>query len=144
MEISYKIFEKKGFGKVPVIHFSGEQYTGLGDLLNIYFSSITLEDILDKINKIKNGESEFEEIGTERSIVEIRKNECMIYDAFDGLLDGELNPTINLSTLEFKKIVMDWKAERKAFKYNKKIKALRIFPKSPFTSNPQSNHAIIL
>lgn len=144
MEISYKIFEKKGFGKVPVIHFSGEQYTGLGDLLNIYFSSITLEDILDKINKIKNGESEFEEIGTERSIVEIRKNECMIYDAFDGLLDDELNPTINLSTLEFKKIVMDWKAERKVFKYNKKIKALRIFPKSPFTSNPQSNHAIIL
>ncbi|EPR4364849.1 hypothetical protein ACU54Z_002128 [Listeria monocytogenes] len=144
MEISYKVFEKKGFGKVPVIHFSGEQYTGLGDLLNIDFSSITLEDILDKINKIKNGESEFEEIGTERSIVEIRKNECMIYDAFDGLLDDELNPTINLSTLEFKRIVMDWKAERKAFKYNKKIKALRIFPKSPFTSNPQSNHAIIL
>lgn len=30
MEISYKVFEKKGFGKVPVIHFSGEQYTGLG------------------------------------------------------------------------------------------------------------------
>ncbi|EAE6207628.1 hypothetical protein RKK46_001187 [Listeria innocua] len=113
MEISYKVFEKKGFGKVPVIHFSGEQYTGLGDLLNIDFSSITLEDILYKINKIENGESEFEEIGTERSIVEIRKNECMIYDAFDGLLDDdELNPTINLSTLEFKKIVMDWKVER--------------------------------
>lgn len=36
MEISYKVFEK-----VPVIHFSGEQYTGLGDLLNIDFSSIT-------------------------------------------------------------------------------------------------------
>ncbi|ENI8404619.1 hypothetical protein ABZY94_001209 [Listeria monocytogenes] len=113
MEISYKVFEKKGFGKVPVIHFSGEQYIGLGDLLNIDFSSITLEDILDKINKIENGKSEFEEIGTERSIVEIRKNECMIYDAFDGLLDDdELNPTINLSTLEFKKIVMDWKTER--------------------------------
>lgn len=142
MEISYKIFEKKGFGKVPVIHFSGEQYTGLGDLLNIYFSSITLEDILDKINKIKNGESEFEEIGTERSIVEIRKNECMIYDAFDGLLDDELNPTINLSTLEFKKIVRDWKTEKD--KLLSTIKALRIFPKSPFTSNPQSNHAIIL
>ncbi|WP_235005467.1 hypothetical protein [Listeria monocytogenes] len=143
MEISYKIFEKKRFGKVPVIHFSGEQYTGLGDLLNIYFSSITLEDILDKINKIKNGESEFEEIGTERSIVEIRKNECMIYDAFDGLLDDdELNPTINLSTLEFKKIVRDWKTEKD--KLLSTIKALRIFPKSPFTSNPQSNHAIIL
>ncbi|EAG9426240.1 hypothetical protein CW829_03665 [Listeria monocytogenes] len=113
MEISYKVFEKKGFGKVPVIHFSGEQYTGLGDLLNIDFSSITLEDILYKINKIENGESEFEEIGTERSIVEIWKNKCMIYDAFDGLLDDdELNPTINLSTLEFKKIVMDWKTER--------------------------------
>ncbi|EDO1367925.1 hypothetical protein GZ243_002068 [Listeria monocytogenes] len=110
MEISYKVFEKKGFGKVPVIHFSGEQYTGLGDLLNIDFSSITLEDILDKI---ENGVSKFEEIGTERNIVEIRKNECMIYDAFDGLLDDdELNPTINLSTLEFKKIVIDWKVER--------------------------------
>lgn len=37
----------------------------------------------------------------------------MIYDAFDGLLDDdELNPTINLSTFEFKKIVMDWKTER--------------------------------
>lgn len=85
----------------------------MGDLLNIDFTSITLEDILDKINKIENGKSEFEEIGTERSIVEIWKNKCMIYDAFDGLLDDdELNPTINLSTLEFKKIVMDWKTER--------------------------------
>ncbi|WP_228465814.1 MULTISPECIES: hypothetical protein [Listeria] len=138
MEISYKVFEK-----VPVIHFSGEQYTGLGDLLNIDFSSITLEDILDKNNKIENGESEFEEIGTERSIVEIRKNECMIYDAFDGLLDDdELNPTINLSIFEFKKIVMDWKAERE--KLLSTIKKLRIHHKSPFTSNPQSNHAIIL
>ncbi|EOF7810996.1 hypothetical protein ACK2L4_000265 [Listeria monocytogenes] len=143
MEISYKVFEKKGFGKVPVIHFSGEQYTGIGDLLNIDFSSITLEDILYKINKIENGESEFEEIGTERSIVEIRKNECMIYDAFDGLLDDdELNPTINLSTLEFKKIVRDWKTEKD--KLLSTIKALRIFHKSPFTSNPQTNHAIIL
>ncbi|HFK7778795.1 TPA: hypothetical protein ACGY5R_000325 [Listeria monocytogenes] len=98
---------------------------------------------MDKINKIENGESDFEEIGTERSIVEIRKNECMIYDDFDGLLDDdELNPTINLSTLEFKKIVMDWKAERE--KLLSTIKKLRIHPKSPFTSNPQSNHAIIL
>ncbi|WP_260449294.1 hypothetical protein [Listeria marthii] len=138
MEISYKVFEK-----VPVIHFSGEQYTGLGDLLNIDFSSITLEDILDKNNKIENGESEFEEIGTERSIVEIRKNECMIYDAFDGLLDDdELSPTINLSIFEFKKIVMDWKAERE--KLLSTIKKLRIHHKSPFTSNAQSNHAIIL
>ncbi len=67
----------------------------------------------------------------------------MIYDAFDGLLDDdELNPTINLSTLEFKKIVIDWKVERE--KLLSTIKALRIFPKSPFTSNPQTNHAIIL
>ncbi|EAC9052905.1 hypothetical protein KW11_11570 [Listeria monocytogenes] len=131
MEISYKVFEKKGFGKVPVIHFSGEQYTGLGDLLNIDFSSITLEDILDKINKIKNGESEFEEIGTERSIVEIRKNECMIYDAFDGLLDDELNPTINLSTLEFKKIVMDWKAEREKLLSTIKNKSTQNLPQKP-------------
>ncbi|WP_258319207.1 hypothetical protein [Listeria monocytogenes] len=132
MEISYKVFEKKGFGKVPVIHFSGEQYTGLGDLLNIDFSSITLEDILDKINKIENGKSEFEEIGTERSIVEIRKNECMIYDAFDGLLDDELNPTINLSTLEFKKIVMDWKTEReKLLSTIKKQKHSESSPKAP-------------
>lgn len=139
MEISYKVFEKKGFGKVPVIHFSGEQYTGLGDLLNIDFSSITLEDILDKINKIENGKSEFEEIGTERSIVEIRKNECMIYDAFDGLLDDELNPTINLSTLEFKKIVMDWKTEReKLLSTIKKQKHSESSPKAPLlaTHNP--------
>ncbi|WP_234293049.1 hypothetical protein [Listeria ivanovii] len=113
MKISYKIFDRKGFKKTPVIHFFEEAYTGLGDLLNVDYSLITLDDILSEIDKVESGESSLEEIGSERSMVEIRKDECVIYDAFEGIVeDDELYPTIKMPTPEFKKIVVEWKAER--------------------------------
>lgn len=114
MEINYTIFDKEGFDKIPLIGFDDKQYIGLEDLLNVDFSSITLDDILNKINKVENEESNFEEIGTERSMVEIKIDYCTIYDIFVGLIDDdELNPTVILPTYEFKKIVVDWKKERR-------------------------------
>ncbi|MBM5707348.1 hypothetical protein [Listeria ivanovii] len=114
MKITYDIFNVDGFEKRPTIGFDSKENVGLEDLLNVDTSLITLDDILSEIDKVESGESSLEEIGSERSMVEIRKDECIIYDSFEGIVeDDELYPTIKMPTPEFKKIVVEWKAERK-------------------------------
>ncbi|WP_051575192.1 hypothetical protein [Sporolactobacillus terrae] len=61
MEITYSIFDKLGYQKYPIILFNDKKYIGLEELLNTEGSEISLEEILDKLNKVENGKSVFEE-----------------------------------------------------------------------------------
>ena len=109
MRIYYKIFDAPGYEKYPLIIFEDKKYVGLEDLLNTKGSAITLEKILEKIVLVEENKSEFEEIGNERNMLEIKKDECIIYDLFAGMLDDdELNPTIYMSLSELKIVVVEW------------------------------------
>ncbi|WP_413524363.1 hypothetical protein [Carnobacterium divergens] len=92
-----------------IIKFEEEKYVGLEDLLNST-NTISLDDILTKINLVLNGESCFEEIGNERSMAEIKKEKTEIYDLFDGLIpDESLNSTIIIETEKLKSIIVEFK-----------------------------------
>ncbi|MFT8316913.1 MAG: hypothetical protein ABF651_01425 [Sporolactobacillus sp.] len=113
MKISYRIFDSPGYKKCPIIQFIDKKYIGLEELLNTDDSEISLEEILEKLVLVENGHSQFEEIGNERSMLEIRKENCTIYDSFEGIIDDEdLNPTINISLEQLKKIILNWKVEK--------------------------------
>ncbi|WP_152657118.1 hypothetical protein [Oceanobacillus sp. CFH 90083] len=114
MNINYEIFDRKGFKKRPVINFEDKKYIGLEDLLNVDNSLITIDDILEKIKIVEEEKSDFEEIGNERSLLEIRKDQSTISDMFEGIIDdNELYPIIHIDTLKLKDIVLKWKDARK-------------------------------
>lgn len=90
---------------------------GLQELLNtIDTYKITLEDIIEKIDLVRNGESRAEQIGTEKAMIEITPNGIEIYDMFVGLIeDEELFPTIYLSYNELHEIIQIWKCEKEQY-----------------------------
>lgn len=113
MEITYSIFDVPGYQKYPIIHFTNKKYIGLEELLNTEGSEIGLEEILEKLTLVEKGQSQIEEIGNERSMLEIRKENCTIYDLFEGIIDDdELNPTVTISLEELKQIILNWMVER--------------------------------
>jgi hypothetical protein len=114
MEVTYSIFDKPGYQKYPIIHFTDKKYIGLEELLNTEGSEISLEEILEKLNTVEDGQSRLEEIGNERSMLEIRKEKCVIYDLFEGIIDkDELNPTITIPIEQLKTIIQNWIIEKK-------------------------------
>ncbi|MGX7417385.1 hypothetical protein ACWOFR_01135 [Carnobacterium gallinarum] len=111
MEYVYKNVELWG-KTLLTINFTDDSNIGLGNLLNLYGDSITLDDILIKIELVLSGQSDLEEIGNERSFAEIKKENTEISDLFEGLIDDDsLNPTIIIPTEKFKDIIVDFKAE---------------------------------
>jgi len=99
-----------------IIVFTDKKNIGLEELLNVEGFAITLDDILVKIEFVISGESVIEEIGTERSLAEIKKDTTTIYDLFEELVpEEEVNPTIKISTLELKEIILDYQKHLKLF-----------------------------
>lgn len=99
-----------------IIVFTDKKNIGLEELLNVEGFAITLDDILVKIELVISGESMMEEIGTERSLAEIKEYTTTIYDLFEELVpEEEVNPTIKISTLELKEIILDYQKHLKLF-----------------------------
>lgn len=101
-------FKKTDNGDKTII-FEDSKYIGLQELINtIHFYNISLEDILCKIELVQKDKTEQEEIGSEKAMIEITKNNVEIYDLFVGLVEDEdLFPTIEISTDELKKVITD-------------------------------------
>ncbi|MGR3779243.1 hypothetical protein ACT1UG_27095 [Bacillus paramycoides] len=113
MKINYGIFEVEGHKKRPIINFEDKEFIALEDLLNVDYSLIGIDDILEKINNVEEGKSDYEEIGNERSLLEIERGQCTVSDMFEGLIEeDELYPTVRISILELKNIILKWKQER--------------------------------
>ena len=93
------------------ILFDDEQYIGLQELINtIELYKITLDEILEKIELVQSGSSLFEEIGTEKAMIEMSSGRAEIYDLFQGLVtDEDLFPTIEISLENLKEIVCNCK-----------------------------------
>lgn len=71
--------------------------------------AFSLEDILNKIDLVISGVSQLEEIGTERSLAEIRLDITLIYDLFEELVSEEdIKPTVEIPTLKLKEIIQDY------------------------------------
>ncbi|MDA9471324.1 hypothetical protein [Enterococcus sp. 5H] len=99
-----------------IIVFTDKKNIGLEELLNVEGFAITLDDILVKIELVISGESVIEEIGTERSLAEIKEDTTTIYDLFEELVpEEEANPTIKIATLELKEIILDYQKHLKLF-----------------------------
>ena len=85
--MKYKIIHDQG---EKYIQFNEKKYMGLQEMINtIHLHRITLEDILEKIKLIQTGVSNFEEIGTERIMIEISVDGCEIYDLFEDIIGKE-------------------------------------------------------
>ncbi|MBP2097700.1 hypothetical protein [Enterococcus rivorum] len=92
-----------------IILFPEKKYVGLEELLNTEGVAFSLEDILNKIDLVISGVSQLEEIGTERSLAEIRLDITLIYDLFEELVSEEdINPTVEIPTLKLKEIIQDY------------------------------------
>lgn len=99
-----------------IIVFTDKKNIGLEELFNVEGFAITLDDILVKIELVISGESMMEEIGTERSLAEIKEYTTTIYDLFEELVpEEEVNPTIKISTLELKEIILGYQKHLKLF-----------------------------
>lgn len=105
MEYTIKLENQK-----KIILFPDERFIGLQEVLNtISLYSITLDDILEKIDLVDSGIEEQAEIGTERAIFVIKKTGVEIYDLFEGLVDdSDVFPSINISIPDLKKVIKDY------------------------------------
>lgn len=100
---------KKANDKKTIILFKENKYIGLQELINtIDLYNITLEDIVLKIELVKDNSSAKEVIGSERALVEILDEVVEISDLFEGIIDDEdLFPSIQIPIDKFKEIILD-------------------------------------
>lgn len=88
---------------------------GLGDLFHAAALgyAISEEEILAKLELVAAEKSGCEEIGTERSMLEIRPQGCTVYDLFDTLLaEDECFPTNRIRTGKQVELLKAWLARK--------------------------------
>lgn len=95
--------------KKTIILFKESKYIGLQELINtVELYNITLEEIVLRIELVKDNSSVKEVIGSERALIEISDEMVEISDLFEGVIDvGDLVLSIQIPIDKFKEVILD-------------------------------------